>query len=54
MCDLHKVIINMMQTYKSRQPQTRFRQVASPKVFCSLLQSHLLSQTRPEKKVNEF
>ena len=27
-----------LKTYKSRQPQTRFRQVASPKVFCSLLQ----------------
>ena len=37
-----------LKTYKSRQPQTRFRRVASPKVFYSLLQSHLLSRTHPK------
>ena len=39
-----------MKTYKSRQPQTHFHQEVSPTIFCSLLQSHLSSQTHPDNQ----
>ena len=38
---------HQMKTYKSRQPQIRFHQEVSPTAFCSLLQSHPLSQIHP-------